>query len=303
MRQMGRGDTLYDTEAAVAALAASQHGVFSRRQAIEAGFTDTMIRRRVGTGAWVTLWPGVYSPAAVSDCWRRRLMAACLVGEARTVASHRAAGVLWGLDACRELVEVTVVSSGGRALRGVTVHRTRALPIVDRGDREGIPVTRPARTLIDLAAVLEPEDLEAAMDSAFREGLVTPGYLARRLDLLGPQGRDGVAVLRELVDDRRSGPPADSRRENDLVGLLVAAGLPRPVRQFRFEGLRFDLAYPAARIAVEFDSYRHHYGRRSWRSDRSRHNRASAAGWLVFHLTEGEGVAAVATAYRLRLAA
>ncbi|MFP5316848.1 MAG: type IV toxin-antitoxin system AbiEi family antitoxin domain-containing protein [Acidimicrobiia bacterium] len=297
---MRRGDTFYDTEAAVAALAASQHGVFSRRQALEAGFTDTMIRRRVLTGAWVVMWAGVYSPAVVADSWRRRLMGVCLTG---AVASHRAAGALWGLDGCREIIEVTVAGSGGRAMKGVTVHRTRALPQVDRGEQEGIPVTRPARTLIDLAAVLDQTGLEAALDSALRERLVTPGYLGRRLHGLGGNGRDGVAGLRQLVEDRLHGRPADSRRENDIVRQLAAAGLPSPERQFPFEGLRFDLAYPRVRIAVEFDSYRHHYGRRSWRRDRSRHNRATAAGWLVFHLTEGEGVAAVVSAYRLRSAA
>lgn len=300
MRKMGRGDTLYDTEAAVAALAASQHGVFSRRQAMEAGFTDTMIRRRLRTGAWVALWAGVYAPASVADSWRRRLMGACLTG---AVASHRAAGALWGLDGCREVVEITLVGTGGRTMRGVTLHRTRALPTVDRGEREGIPVTRPARTLIDLAAVLHEGDLEAAADSAFRERLVTPRYLVRRVDDLGGHGRDGIAVLRRLAEDRSHGRPADSRRENDVVRALRAGGLPPPVRQFPFDGLRFDLAYPHARIAIEFDSYRYHYGRRSWRHDRSRHNRATAAGWLVFHLTEGEGVEAVAAAYRRRMAA
>ena len=284
-------------------MVAAQHGVIGRRQALELGFSDTRIRRRVGSGAWIALRPGVYSPAVVADSWRRRLMGACVAGGPGAVASHRAAGELWGLDACREVTEITLAGTGKRTMRGVTVHRARSLPTVDRGEREGIPVTRPGRTLIDLAAVLGAQELEAAADSAFRQRLVTPGYPARRLDGLGGNGRGGVAGLRELVADRVHCRPADSRRENDVLRLLVAAGLPRPVRQFPFEGMRFDLAYPALGIDIEFDSFRHHYGRRSWRHDRSRHNRATAAGWLMFHLTGGEGVGAIVTAYRLRMAA
>ncbi len=74
---------------------------------------------------------------------------------------------------------------------------------------------------------------------------------------------------------------AGSRRENQLARRLIA---------------RFDLAYPDARIGVEFDSYRHHFGRQAWRRDQSRHNRATAAGWLVIHLTEHDSVAPIVQA-------
>lgn len=225
-------------------------------------------------------------------------MAACLALGPAAVASHRAAGALWGLDGCGERVEVTVAGMGERRLAGVVVHRTRALPVADRGEADGVPVTRPARTLIDLAAVLSTEELEAALDSALRDHLVSPSYLERRLEALGTRGRAGAAVLSDLLAARKHGRPADSRRENDVVRALVAAGLPSPVRQFPFEGIRFDLAYPDLRIAIEFDSYRHHFGRQSWRRDTARHNRATASGWLVFHLTEDDEVGGVVNAYR-----
>lgn len=83
----------------------------------------------------------------------------------------------------------------------------------------------------------------------------------------------------------------------------MAAGLPKPIRQYQLEDMRFDLAYPDVRIAVEYDSYRHHYGKQAWRRDQARHNRATALGWPVFHLTEGDGVEAVVQAYRQRRAA
>ncbi|HEX6596168.1 MAG TPA: hypothetical protein VF045_04485 [Acidimicrobiales bacterium] len=284
-------------------VALRQHGVVTRSQVLALGFTDRIVSLRLGAGRWVSVHAGVYRLAAAADTWRSRCMAACLALGPAAVASHRAAGALWGLDGCRELVEVSVPRVGERRLAGVEVHRTRALPVADRADVDGLPVTRPARTLIDLAAVLSAEELEAALDSALRDHVVSPAYLERRLEFLGTRGRSGAKALRDLLRDRTEGRPADSRRENDVVRALVAGGLPSPVRQFPFEGIRFDLAYPDVLIAVEFDSYRHHFGRQSWRRDTARHNQATASGWLVFHLTEDDGVAGVVTAYRVRSAA
>ena len=184
-------------------------------------------------------------------------------------------------------------------MHGVVVHWTRSLPIADRAEVDGIPVTRPARTLIDLAAVVGGDDLESALDSALRDRLVTVPYLDRRLAELGSRGRDGLVVLRQLVDDRRDSKPADSQAENRLRRALIAAGLPKPVRQFELyddRGLAatFDLAYPEARIGIEFDSYRHHSGRKAWRHDQARHNRATAVRVArVFHLTADADVAPI----------
>ncbi|MGH9223803.1 MAG: hypothetical protein ACRD2W_08465 [Acidimicrobiales bacterium] len=57
------------------------------------------------------------------------------------------------------------------------------------------------------------------------------------------------------------------------------------------------------RIGVEFDSYQHHSGKQAWRHDQGRHSRATALGWLVFHLTADLDVAPVVHAYRNRPAA
>lgn len=188
MLEAHRGGGLSRTEAAVVEIAGRQHGVVARSQVLALGFTDRMIGRRLGSGAWEGMHAGVYRLAAAPDTWKTRCMAACCALGAAAVASHRSAGALWGLDGCREHVEVTAPGVGERRLAGVVVHRTRSLPVADRAEVDGIPVTRPARTLIDLAAVLAAEELEAALDSAFRERLVTPAYLVRRLEDLGGRG-------------------------------------------------------------------------------------------------------------------
>jgi len=278
---------------------ASQHGVVARRQALAAGMTPGQIRSRAETGVWTTLWPGVYAPAVVADSWRRHLMGACLAGDMATVASHRAAGALWRFDGRPSgIVEVTTAGLGSRSLRGVILHRTRALETVDITELEGIPVTRPARTLIDLAAVLAADPLEACLDGAFREGLVSLRYLEKRLAELGSRGRDGTEILRDLIADRRNARPADSQAENRVRRALLDAGLPPPVRQHELPGVaRFDLAYPDRRIGIEFESYRFHADKRTWRRDQSKHNRATAMGWRVFHLTADLDVTPVVLAY------
>lgn len=145
--------------------------------------------------------------------------------------------------------------------------------------------------------------LEAAFDCGLRERRFSLSYFERRLRAVGPRGRDGAAALRRLIDDRRHNPPAESGRERRLSRELMAAGLPQPRRQFDIEGMHFDLAYPDVKIAIEFDSYRHHYGRAAWRTDRARHNRAAAVGWLVFHQTAIDGVQAIVEAYRRSMSA
>jgi hypothetical protein len=270
--------------------------------------TARQIERRLGSGSWVAVHKGVYRLSGSTGSWQQRVMAAVLA--ANGWASHRTAGALWQLDGVRQgAIEVTITGTGGRGLRGVIVHHTRSVGVGDRAEVEEIPCTSVARTLVDLAGVLNEADLEQALDSALREGKTSVGFLARQLERLGT-GRPGAAVLRDLVDGRLTERPSESRREADVARLLVEAGLPRPVRQYELRNeagdlvARFDLAYPAARIGIEFQSYRHHFGRQAWRRDQVRANQAAAHGWLVFAVTEDEvrcrSLTTVVCAYRTR---
>lgn len=275
-------------DATVREIASAQHGLIGRAQAFEAGVTARMIQRRTDNGEWEAVHRGVYRLAGTPETWVQRVLAATLASGG--VASHRAAARLWGLDLRRtERAVITVRTGGTRSLRGVVVHHTGALRPADRAVREGIPCTSVARTLVDLAGELGFEDLEACVDSALRENLTTVRYLEKWLP---GQGRNGSAVLRELVEDRRTNKPFGSRREAQVCRMLVAAGLPRPVPQHELRDrngrllARFDLAWPEWRVAVEFASYRHHFGRQAWRHDASRANSATASGWRVLTATD-----------------
>jgi very-short-patch-repair endonuclease len=168
----------------------------------------------------------------------------------------------------------------------VLVHRG-AVVGNDRRLVDGVPSTSAARTIIDLAGVLGPEDLESAIEDLLRRGLTTPSAVERRLAALGGPGRNGAARLRSVLAQRDQAP-LESRLEVKVWRVLRAAGL-RPVRQFevRCEGVsyRLDFAWPRLKVAVEADGFRAHGGRVAHVADRRRLTALVAAGWSVILVT------------------
>jgi hypothetical protein len=255
----------------IARLAARQHGCFTRRQALQRGMTDRMIARRVDTGRWVRVAAGVYRVAGVPVTWKQRALSACMASGPGAVVSHRSAAVLWGVSGFRPgPLEITVPR--GRSGRNplARVHRSD----VDGVRRDGIPVTRPARMISDLARVVGGDLLEEAVDDVLCRRLC-------RLEDLAPRG-----ALREVLAAWGGDGLPDGVAEMRVVRALLAAGLPTPVRQYEIwvNGVfvaRVDLAYLPFRLAMELDGFRWHAGRRRYRSDRMRRNRVEAAGWRL----------------------
>lgn len=222
--------------------------------------------------------------------WHQNLMVACLAWGKGTVISHRAAAALWRLAGFEaRLVELTVPRSRRRAEPGI-IHR-HPLFRADVATVEAIPVTTPARTLIDLASVVPQEAVEEAMDDALRRGMVSIPLLRRRLNEIGRPGRPGVAMTRRLLDSRDPAESApESVFERRLLRALLRAGLPTPVLQHEIrDGGRLvavvDFAYPDARLAIEADGYRWHSGRIRWDHDRARRNQLTLLGWRIIHIT------------------
>jgi very-short-patch-repair endonuclease len=168
------------------------------------------------------------------------------------------------------------------------IHRTGEVQRIDRTRREGIPITTPARTLVDLAGVLDGEALETALEDGLQQRLFGEGLLRRRLDDLGGSGRTGSAMLRQILD-RRGDAALESRLEVKVWRLLVRSGLPKPVRQHpaEIEGRRYrlDFAWPSFGVAVEADGFASHGGRRSFNADRRRLAKLASAGWRVVPVT------------------
>jgi hypothetical protein len=197
---------------------------------------------------------------------------------------------VWELDG-EWGTRVHVLVPRGRGLRSpkVTVHHTTDLITADVATLGPIRLISPLRTVIDLAAVLDRDALELAIESGLRRRLFTIGQLRWRADALLGTGRPGSANLRRLLERDDLGR-TDSGWEVRTSQFLERAGLARPVRQHevRVRGTvvaRPDLSYPDARIALEYDSDRWHTGTAQRHADAERRNRLRALGWTVIEVT------------------
>jgi hypothetical protein len=288
-------DVADSLDRAVAAIAARQHGVFTDRQADEIGLTADQRDFRVRTGRWRSLHPGVYVVAGVPDEWRARLLAACWSTRQTAVVSHRAAAALWDLPGgSREVVEITCRRDRrAQPPPHVIVHETDVLDPDDMTERDGIPIATVEQTLLGLAAVA-PTVVEMAVDRALTRNLTTVARLVRFVERKRGRGRNGIGVLRGLVEARDpcAGVP-ESPMETKLRQLLRSHGLPEPVFQhvIRHDGAfvaRVDAAYPDLRIAIEFDSYEHHTGRQALERDADRRNRLLRLQWTTITFTAAD---------------
>jgi very-short-patch-repair endonuclease len=212
-------------------------------------------------------------------------MAAVLACGPTAVLSHAAAGALWDLrrsDAA--IVDVTVPGAGGRQRRpGIRVHRGRSLD-GQTTTEEGIPVTTPGRTIIDMATTLDRRGIERLLDRAedARLGEVVPlDVLARAL-----AGHRGAAKVLAILHDHTPGTTlTKSELEELFLALCRAAGLPRPVVNHPVEGFEADFVFADHRLIVETDSWRHHKSRDSFERDRRRDAVHAAAGWRTLRFT------------------
>jgi hypothetical protein len=169
------------------------------------------------------------------------------------VLSHYAAAALWGiLKWDGRHPAVTVRRAGGRAQAGIRVHRCSLDPR-DVTRHRGVPVTAPARTLLDLATVFAPSPLRRAVRQAYAARRVNQREL---VELLARSGRrSGVRALRAIVSD---GPaPTRSELEDVVLDLILRGGLPMPDVNVALilDGRRVipDFRWPDLRLVVEAD--------------------------------------------------
>jgi very-short-patch-repair endonuclease len=185
------------------------------------------------------------------------------------------------------VIHVSVPSNRSRRLDGVRSHRRRQLGHTELTQREGIPVTTPARTLIDLATLLQPSQLEEAVNAADKLGLVDPEQLRREVD--HRRGTDGVKALRRLLD-RQTFSLTDSELERRFLKLIRRAGLPVPKTQQWIEGFRVDFLWPELRVVAETDGLRYHRTAAEQAKDRLRDQALVAAGLTVLRFTHAQVV-------------
>ena len=284
---------MFSPGAKIARIAERQHAVFTGTQARACGMSQDAIDRRVAAGLWLREHTGLFRIGGAPRTFESDALGAVLAAGRNVVASFTTAGRLFGLDGIDDgAVHVTVVGRRHVRVDGVFVHRPRVFTKPDATRIGVIPVTTPARTLIDLAAMLDPTTLEDAIDDARRRNLINVNVLSRRVEKMNPHGRRGVLTLRRFLRERIGLPIPGSNWERRLQRLLTEHGLPRPVPQYEIldgDGnfvARPDLAYPDERLYIEFESEEFHSRRSDWEDDLERQNELVALGYAPIRVSK-----------------
>jgi very-short-patch-repair endonuclease len=270
-------------EPAIARLAGRQRGLVTRDQLREIGLTRDAIDNRVKSSYLHPVHHGVYAVGHTHLAHGARELAAVLACGPGAVLSHRSAASLWRLlPSTEDDPEVTVPGRDCRR-RGIHIHLVAALDPPDVRTLGGIPVTTPARTILDLAAVVSPRELEQALAEAYARRLARRSELVALLARL-PR-RPGFAALRALVE-RDAGPAVTrSEAEERLLGLIRAAELPAPEVNVRIGRHEVDFLWREQGLIVEVDGFRYHSSRAAFERDRLRDAELGSQGFRVMRVT------------------
>ncbi len=275
-------------------IANGQLGIVTRVAANAAGVSDRQLRSRVESGFLLQIGPNAFRLAggardpmcmlrgAVADigppCW----------------ASGASAAAVFGFDGfvLRPPFHVTVPRGRYLRRRDVVVHVLDALAPIDREEHDGLPITSPVRTLIDLSATAPADRLTAALDSALRDRLATESAIRQRATALRVKGRRGIPALLAVLDGKDPTRGGHSWLEREFLRLVARADLPRPTTQqvlSRVDGriVRVDCRFPGTDVVVELLGHRFHRSAAQMRRDAERLNALLLDGYAGFQFTYG----------------
>lgn len=247
------------------------------------------IHRRLKTGAWTRHYRCVYGVAGTPSTLEQRGLAACLAAGRGAALSHTSAGAMWGLCDHRPPLHALVLGNVTARPPGVVVHRTARLAPGDVGKLRRVPITSPARTIIDLAACLAEEEVEEILQRAVTSGCVSAEKLRSLAPLVRGRAPRGLTTVRRLLHDSGNRPHVASPLEKAVAAVLSDVG-PKFEREYPvyvYGGVYYlDFAWPHLRVGVEADGRRWHSDAPSFERDLDRHNALTAAGWRVLRVTE-----------------
>jgi hypothetical protein len=237
---------------------------------------------------------GVYVLPGAQFTWETAVLAAVLAAGPDAVASHMTAACLWDLFDGSPAAPGSVIHLSGpkdRRLEGVVLHRG-ARPARERSRRWSVPVTSVARTLFDLASVLDAGQLGRCTDEALRRSLLDLRELRGILEVHAGGGRRRLTPLRQVLSERGSGyDPGASKWEKRMDRLWDELGLPAAKRQYPIVAngtrRRVDRAIPELRLAVEWVGKEYHGQVGRFGRDRLRISDLVQCGWDVLEVTPG----------------
>jgi hypothetical protein len=272
----------------IVALAERQSGAVTRAQLREHGLSNRQIDARLGD-VLLPLHPETFRLVGAQRSRSQLLWAAALHVHESFVSHRAAAAELGGLRPSMAPVEVSVGRWSRPAPRGVHIHRSTDLAPRWTTTRTGLPITTPARTIVDLGAVMGAKMVESVLSSFIRDGMLTEQQAVIALFAHSKRGRRGCGVLRAVLDVRDSEDLLESELEVIFRRLCREHVLPQPVAQHAVtvagRPRRIDFAFVQERIAIEVDGFAFHSSRDAFVDDRRRQNALELDGWLVLRFT------------------
>jgi len=271
-------------DVAVARLATEQEGVVGIAQARQRGLEPRVIDYRRRTSRMFGVHRGVYLVGHEATTFRGLAIAALQACGDESVISDLASAAAWDAAPPPATIDVTVPPRSRRSRPGIRIRHRRLGPS-EVVVRDGLRVTSPVRTVLDLAEHLGMLELERVCAELMVAKRLTNGELERAVR--ENRGRRGIVALRELA---LAAEPTRSDTERAFLRAVRDSGLPRPIvnAPYVVEGLgriRPDFMWAAPRVIVETDAFSTHGGASRFERDRERDAALVALGWVVLRHT------------------
>jgi very-short-patch-repair endonuclease len=257
--------------------------VIAREQLAEIGLSPDAIDYRVAVGRLHRVHQGVYAVGHPVLGRSGRWMAAVLACGPDAALSHASAAALWALQRGEPTIVDVTARRTGRKRPGIRIHRPRTP--AETTTRDAIPVTTPARTILDMAATLTQSRLEHLLDQAEIQELTD--YPALDAIATAHPGHRGAKRLQRTLSTYHAGEQL-TRSDLEILfkDLCHTHGLPQPRINQPVAGKHVDFLFANERLIVETDSWRYHKTRRAFEDDRARDVLTTAAGYRTLRFTD-----------------
>jgi len=278
---------LHHPDRVIGDLADRQHGIVGRRQLLKLGLRAKVIEHRLEAGRLRPLHRGVYSVGHRVVPPNGYFLAAVLACGPEATLSHRSAAALWGIRPTGQLRTEVTVPRSIRRRDGIQLRRA-ALAADEQATVDGIPITSPARTLLDLAAVLDRPALRRAVNEAEVQRIFDGRAIAACLER-NPR-RPGAPALRAVLASLDPGRGVTrSELENRFADVVDRYALPEPELnpdvQVPEDSYEVDALWRPQRLIAELDGGATHSTRHQFERDRLRDTKLALAGWQVVRIT------------------